>query len=62
MRRIADEQGLVTNGTLGLLAAAVKHGHLSAADAVRDLDLAVSRHGFRISVALYQRFRLDIGA
>jgi predicted nucleic acid-binding protein len=47
MRRIADEQGLVTIGTLGLLAAAVNHGHLSAADALHDLDLAVSRHGFR---------------
>lgn len=62
MRRIADEQGLVTIGTLGLLAAAVNHGHLSAADALHDLDLAVSRHGFRISVALYQRFRQELGA
>jgi predicted nucleic acid-binding protein len=62
MRRIADEQGIATIGTLGLLAAAVKHGHLSAADAVRDLDLAVSRQGFRISVALYQRFRQEMGA
>ncbi len=62
MRRIADEQGLATIGTLGLLAAAVNHGYLSAADAMRDLDLAVSRHGFRISVALYQRFRHEMGA
>ena len=62
LRRIADEQGLVTIGTLGLLTAAVKHGHLSATNAARDLDLAVSRHGFRISVALYQRFRQEIGA
>ena len=62
MRRIADEQGLVTIGTLGLLSAAVKHGHLSATDALSDLDLAVSRHGFRISVALYQRFRQELGA
>ncbi len=62
MRRIADEQGIATIGTLGLLAAAVNHGHLSAAEAVHDLDLAVSRHGFRISVALYQRFRHEMGA
>ncbi len=61
MRRIADEQGIATIGTLGLLAAAVNHGHLSAAEAVHDLDLAVSRHGFRISVALYQRFRHEMG-
>ncbi len=62
MRRIADEQGLITIGTLGLLTAAVKHGHLNATDALSDLDLAVSRHGFRISVALYQRFRQEMGA
>lgn len=62
MRRIADEQGIATIGTLGLLAAAVNHDHLSAAEAVHDLDLAVSRHGFRISIALYQRFRREMGA
>jgi len=62
LRRIADEQGLVAIGTLGLLAAAVNHRHLSAADALHDLDLAVSRRGFRISVALYQRFRQEMGA
>lgn len=62
MRRIADEQGLVTIGTLGLLTAAVKHGHFSATDAARDIDLAVSHHHLRISVALYQRFRQELGA
>lgn len=61
MRRIANEEGLATIGTLGLLAAAVRHGHLGAGDAVNDLDQAVSKQGFRISIALYQRFRREMG-
>jgi predicted nucleic acid-binding protein len=62
MRRIANEEGVVTIGTLGLLAAAVSQGHLDAGAAVHDLDQAVSKHGFRISIALYQRFRREMDA
>jgi predicted nucleic acid-binding protein len=61
MRRIATEEGLATIGTLGLLAAAVKNGHLTAKEALADIDAAVSKHGFRISIALYQRFRAEMG-
>ena len=57
MRRIAQEEGLATIGTLGLLIAAVKRGYLPAREALRDLDSAVGKHGFRISTALYQHFR-----
>jgi predicted nucleic acid-binding protein len=61
MRRIATEEGLATIGTLGLLAAAAKNGLVTAKEALADIDSAVSRHGFRISVALYQRFRAEVG-
>jgi predicted nucleic acid-binding protein len=61
MRRIAHEEGLATIGTLGLLAAAVKRGHLAAMDALDELHIAVAKHGFRISINLYQRFRAEIG-
>ena len=61
MRRIATEEGLATIGTLGLLAAAAKSGLVTIREALADIDAAVSKHGFRISVALYQRFRAEMG-
>jgi len=60
LRRIAQEEGIATIGTLGLLIAAVKRGHLPAREALRDLDSAVGKHGFRISTALYQHFRAEL--
>jgi len=61
MRRIALQEGIDTIGTLGLLIAAVRRGHISASDALHDLDSAVGKHGFRISIALYQNFRAELG-
>ena len=61
MRRIATEEGLATIGTLGLLAAAAKNGLVTTKEALADIEAAVSSHGFRISVALYQRFRAEMG-
>lgn len=61
MRRIALEEGLATIGTLGLLASAVKHRQITAKEVIEDLDTAVSKHGFRISIALYQHFRAKMG-
>lgn len=54
------EEGPATIGTLGLLIAAVKRGHLPARGALRDLNSAVGKHGFRISTALYQHFRAEL--
>ena len=61
LRRIATEEGLATIGTLGLIAAAAKNGLISPKEALAEIDAAVSRHGFRISIALYQRFRAEMG-
>lgn len=60
MRRIAIEDGLATIGTLGLLAAAVKRRLITPKEAIADLDSAISQNGFRISIALYQRFRSEM--
>ena len=60
LRRVAREEGLATIGTLGLLVAAVKRGHLSASDALRDLDSAVGKHRMRVSIALYPHFRAAV--
>jgi len=61
LRRIATEEGLATIGTLGLIAGAVRNGLVTPKEALADIDEAVSKHGFRISIALYQRFRAEIG-
>lgn len=55
LRRIAGEQGVPTVGILGLLAAAVRRGTLSADEARTDLGRAVSELGFRISSHLYRQ-------
>jgi predicted nucleic acid-binding protein len=55
LRRIAGEQGVPTVGILGLLAAAVRRGELSPAEARADLGRAVSELGFRISSHLYRQ-------
>jgi predicted nucleic acid-binding protein len=60
LRRIATEEGLATIGTLGLIAAAAKYGLITPKEALADIDAAVSKHGFRISIALYQRFRAEM--
>lgn len=60
LRRIATEEGLATIGTLGLIAAAAKNGLITPREALADIDAAVSRHGFRISIALYRRFRAEM--
>ena len=55
--RVAQNEGIATIGTLGLLAGAARRGLLSRRAALADLDTAISSHRFRISVALYQKFQ-----
>jgi len=55
--RVAQNEGIATIGTLGLLAGAARRGLLSRRAALADLDTVISSHRFRISVALYQKFQ-----
>jgi predicted nucleic acid-binding protein len=57
VRRVALAEGLRVAGTLGVLIRARTMGLISPADALQALDELVGRHGFRISVALYQEAR-----
>ena len=60
LRRVAQGEGLMTIGTLGLLAAAVRQGTLTSAEALADVEALVTQHRLRISLALYQRFRTEM--
>lgn len=55
LRRIAADEGLRVMGFLGLLVAGASRRVLSVAEARAAVDEAISRHGCRISIALYQR-------
>ena len=61
LRRIATEEGISVVGFLGLLVEGARRGILSTTEAKTAVDDVVSRHGCRISVALYQQIiaRLD---
>jgi predicted nucleic acid-binding protein len=61
VRRVALAEGLRVAGTLGVLIRARTMVILSSAEAQQALDELVGRHGFRISVALYQESRRLIG-
>jgi len=53
LRRIALEEGIPVTGFLGLLVEAAKTGRLTGFAAREAVQLAVKRHGCRISAALY---------
>jgi predicted nucleic acid-binding protein len=55
LRQVAIEEGIQVVGFLGLLMEGARRDLLSPAEARSAVDDAVSRHGCRISVALYQR-------
>ncbi len=55
MRRVASEQGIAVVGVMGLIVGAAMRGIITNAEAETALSDAVGVHGFRISVALYQR-------
>ena len=60
LRRIAEEKGIAVIGFLGLLLRAARRNLLSAGDARAAIDESVSRHGCRISIALYQRLLSEL--
>ena len=60
LRRIAAAEGISVVGFLGILVESARKGLLSAANARCAIDESVSRHGCRISVALYQRIRSEL--
>lgn len=47
-------------GFLGLLLGAVKRGIICSSDARIAVDEAISQHGCRISVAVYQRILIEL--
>jgi predicted nucleic acid-binding protein len=54
LRRIAEAEGIVATGTLGILFAGVLAGHLTSKEAEADLSRLVRSAGFRISIAVYE--------
>jgi predicted nucleic acid-binding protein len=60
LRRIAMEKGMRVVGFLGLLLEAGRRGILTAGEVKAAIDDAVSKHGCRISIALYQRLLLEL--
>jgi len=62
LRRIAVAEGLRVMGFLGLLVAGSRSGALSIEEARATVNEAVSRHGCRISIALYRRVMQTLDA
>lgn len=60
LRRIAAAEGIRVVGFLGLLVAAVQRGALSRSQARLAVDDAISKHGCRISIELYQRLLAEL--
>ena len=60
LRRIAAEKGIAVIGFLGLLLRAARRNLLSGCETRCAIDESVSRHGCRISVALYQRLLSEL--
>ena len=54
LRRVARDHGIAVVGFCGLLVQASRSGLLGRDQVRTDLDQAISRHGFRISVRLYR--------
>ena len=61
LRRIAVAERIRVVGFLGLLIAAAQRGILSQSQARLAIDDAISKHGCRISIGLYQRLLSELG-
>lgn len=62
LRRIATANGIAVIGFLGLLLQAAKQKLIFPNEAKAAIDEAVSQHGCRISIALYQRLLLELAS
>ncbi len=60
LRRIAMEKGMRVVGFLGVLLEAGRRGMLTKAEVKAAIDDAVSKHGCRISITLYQRLLVEL--
>ena len=61
LRHIAVAERIRVVGFLGLLIAAARRGILSQSQARLAIDDAISKHGCRISIDLYQRLLAELG-
>lgn len=55
LRRVAKGEGISVVGFLGLIVEGTRSELLATEEAVEAVDAAVSQHGCRISIALYQQ-------
>ncbi len=61
LRRVANEEEIKVIGFLGLLVGAAASRIITPSEAREAVDEAVSQHGCRISVAVYQRVLGELG-
>lgn len=61
VRRIAQTEGMLVSGTLGILIRSRRAGILSQAQTIHALEDLIARHKFRISVELYQEAVRQMG-
>ncbi len=60
LRRVAIAEGISVIGFLGLLLGAAKRGIICSSEAHSAVDEAISQHGCRISVTVYQRILREL--
>ena len=60
LRRVASEEGIKVIGFLGILLGAASSKFITAKEVNEAVDAAISKHGCRISVAVYQRVRKEL--
>lgn len=62
LRRVAVQEHLAVIGFLGVLLLSARTRILSVTEVRNDINECVSRHGCRISIALYQRLMSELDA
>jgi len=56
IRKIALAENISVLGTLGIFLKLIKQGAISKNEALRDLNILINKHKFRISIEVYSRF------